>query len=73
VREVALRKAINAADVIKVLGGSEKVAALCRVKKTSVYQWTYKKKFPARYAIPMTAALKKRHHIADPALWGIPV
>jgi hypothetical protein len=70
---VAVRKASTAADVIVALGGADKVAAICDVKKKLVYQWTWLERFPARYYPTMAAALKKRNFLADPSLWRVPL
>jgi hypothetical protein len=66
-----MRKALTAADVVRALGGADKVAAICEVSKKLVYQWKWLERFPARYEKVMAAALKKRNYIADPNLWGV--
>ncbi|WKA31581.1 helix-turn-helix domain-containing protein [Bradyrhizobium roseum] len=56
--------------MIDALGGLTAVAALTGAAYKLVSGWRNAKRFPARYYLVMTWALKRERFSAPPSLWG---
>jgi len=56
-------------EVMKVLGGPARVAALTGARYKLVWQWGKDPTFPSKYFAVMSWALRKKRLRASPALW----
>ncbi|KRR21313.1 hypothetical protein CQ14_06600 [Bradyrhizobium lablabi] len=60
----------NVAEIVEVLGGIERVAALTEAKDPAVWNWVYAfEAFPANTYFVLIEALKQRGYTAPPHLW----
>lgn len=65
-----MKKLTNAADIVDVLGGPKKVAALTEAKDPAVWNWYgYFELFPPNTYAIMIKELEKRGYTAPPWLW----
>ena len=60
----------STSEVIDALGGLTAVAALTGAAYKLVSGWRNARRFPSRYFLVMTWALKKKRLVAPPSLWG---
>jgi hypothetical protein len=67
---MALAPLVTTSDVIKVLGGTVKVAALTGRQRNAVAQWRRFKTFPANTYLVLAKALRDKGLDAPPWLWG---
>jgi len=58
-------------DVIKALGGVPETAKLTGAKYGAAWMWTTAQKFPPRYFVVMSQALKQKGLHAPASLWGM--
>lgn len=59
------------AQVMAVLGGAGPVSQLTGARYGTVWPWSESDRFPSRYFLVMTWALKKKRLRAPPSLWGM--
>jgi hypothetical protein len=64
-----MAKIKTAENVVRALGGVEKVAELCNVTDTAIHNWRAAGVFPARFYHLMTSTLRRRGRTAPAALW----
>ena len=57
--------------VVRVLGGTNAVAALTRRQYSAAHNWLGFKSFPAKTYVVMKAALRERGYDAPDSLWGM--
>lgn len=58
-------------DIIDALGGTAAVADLFGVGLPAVSNWAARDSIPPRYATAISAALKKKRMVADPAVFNM--
>ena len=58
-------------EIVELLGGTVKVAALCGVGRSAVSNWRLRGRIPAEFFLVFSEALRAVGADADPALFGM--